>query len=93
MSLARRTVQDFVAQIAAQTPGSKSGATYVATLQADGSVQVTKNGVVLYRRVLWGMGAASAVTDANISGDSVDVYGNDGIVGSSDGQSFINNLV
>ena len=92
MASARRSVQDFIAQVNAQTPGVKSGATYAATLNASGSVQITKNGTVIYPNVLWWMGVSSAVTDTNITGDSVTLLNNDGTTGRGDAQQFINSL-
>ena len=93
MASARRSVQDFIAQVAAQTPGTKTGATYTATLNADGSVKVSQNGVVIYPNVQWAMGAGEARTDSNISGDGVTLINNDGTVGRGDAQLFINSLV
>lgn len=92
MSSARRSVQDFITQVAAQTPGTVSGATYSAALNTDGSVAVSKNGVVIWPKVQWYMGAGEAVTDSNISGDSVTLINNDGTVGRGSTQAFINNL-
>jgi hypothetical protein len=92
MALARRTVQDFMAQVAAQTNAAGT-VVYVASLNADGSVKITRNGVVIYPKVQWGMGVGEALTDANISGDSVTVLDNAGGVGRGDAQQFINSLV
>jgi hypothetical protein len=92
MALYRRTVQDFIAQVGAQTPGVISGAVYAASMNADGSVQITKNGVVYYPKVIWGQGVESAVSDANISGDSVTVLDSAGGVGRGDALQFIQNL-
>ena len=93
MASARRSVQDFIAQVAAQTPGVKTGATYVAALNADGSVKVSQNGTVIWPKVQWSMGTGEAITDTNISGDSVTLINNDGTTGRGDAQQFINNLV
>jgi hypothetical protein len=92
MASARRSVQDFIAQVAAQTPGTKTGATYSATLLASGAVQISKNGVIIYPTVYWAIGTGEAVTDSNISGDSITLSNNDGTTGRGDAQSFINNL-
>lgn len=93
MSSARRSVQDFIAQVAAQTPGIKTGATYSASLNADGSVAVSQNGVVIYPKVQWAMGTGEARTDFNISGDGVTLINNDGTVGRGDAAQFIASLV
>jgi hypothetical protein len=93
MSSARRSVQDFIAQIAAQTPGTKTGATYSASLNSDGSVAVSQNGTVIYPKVQWAMGVGEAVTDSNISGDGVTLINNDGTVGRGSAQHFINSLI
>ena len=92
MASARRSVQDFIAQVAAQTPGTKTGATYAATLLASGAVQVSKNGVIVYPTVYWAMGTGGAVSDTNISGDTVTLSNNDGTTGRGDAQQFINSL-
>ena len=90
MATARRSVQDFIAQVAARTT---TGITYVATLLASGAVQISRNGVTTYPSVLWSMGVSEALTDLNISGDSVTTINNDGTVGRGDAQLFINSLV
>jgi hypothetical protein len=92
MALARRSVQDFIAQVNARTPGLVSGATYSATLNSDGSVQITVNSVIVYPKVQWSMGAGEALTDSNISGDSITRINNDGTVGRGDAQLFISSL-
>jgi len=89
MASARRSVTDFIAQVNAQTNATN---TYVATLNANGAVKITKNGVSLYPNVYWAMGAGVALTDSNISGDSVTLINNDGTVGRGDAQQFINSL-
>lgn len=88
--LARRTVQDFMAQVNAQTVAG--GNTYSTSLNADGSVKITKNAVALYSKVLWAMGVGEALTDLNISGDSVTVLDNAGGCGRGDAQLFIFSL-
>lgn len=92
MASARRSVQDFIAQVNNRTT-LLVGVTYSATLSSDGTVKITRNGVTIYPKVLWSMGAGNAVTDSNISGDSIDTVNNDGTVGSGDAQNFINSLV
>ena len=90
MSSARRSVQDFIAQVAARTT---TGITYVATLLASGAVQISRNGTIIFPSVLWAMGTSEALTDLNISGDSVTLMNNDGTTGRGDAQLFINSLV
>ena len=92
MASVRRSVQDFIAAVNAQTPGSVSSAVYAATLQGDGSVQITKNGVILFPHVLWAMGVGGAVTDVSTFGDTVTILRNDGTVARGDAQQFINSL-
>lgn len=87
----RRTVQDFIAAVNAQTPGSVSGATYAGTLNTDGTVQITRNSVVLWPKVYWFMGPGSAKTDAN-QGDSIRAWGLDAAIASGDAQAFLNTL-
>ena len=90
MATARRSVQDFIAQVAARTT---TGITYVATLLASGAVQISRNGTTIFPSVLWAMGTSEALTDLNISGDSVTLMNNDGTTGRGDAQLFINSLV
>ena len=91
-ALTRRSVQDFIAQVNARTPGVKSSATYKATLNSDGSVQITQNGVVLYSNVGWFFGVGVAKTDANINSDTVTIYNAGAAVATGDAQQFINSL-
>jgi hypothetical protein len=92
MASRRFTVQDFIAQVNAQTPGVVSSAVYQATLNTDGTVKITKNAVQIYAKVLWNMGTQGAITDSNLQGDRVVIFQNDASVGSADAQLFINSL-
>ena len=92
MALARRIVQDFIAQVNAQTNATGT-VVYSASLNADGSVKITRNGVAVYPKVQWGMGVGCAISDANVSGDTVTVLDAAGGVGRGDAQQFINGLV
>lgn len=91
-ALARRSVFDFIQQVNGQTPGSISKAVYSASQNTDGTVQITKNGVVLFAKVGWAMGAGVALTDINISGDSVSILGAEGTWSRGDCQQFILSL-
>lgn len=90
MALARRTVQDFMTQVNART-NTLGTIVYSTLLNNDGSVQISKNGVVLFPKVYWGMGTGVAVTDLNISGDSLDIVTGPQVA-SADAQQFINSL-
>lgn len=98
MASRRYSVQDFIAQVNAQTPGVKTGNTYSATLNSDGSVTITSTvpstdvSTVLYANVWWQVGRAGAVTDTNINGDIVTIRQNDKSIATADAQLFINNL-
>ena len=90
MASARRSIQDFMAQVNARTT---TGVTYTTALNSDGSVQITRNGTIVYPKVQWYTGSGAAITDTNISGDSVTLLNNDGTTGRGDAQLFINSLV
>ncbi len=87
---ARRNVFDFMAQVNAQT-NSVTGVVFATSQNSDGSVQITRNGVILYNKVNWGVGPGQAVSDANVSGDSVLVH-NNGCRVPADAQAFIYSL-
>lgn len=93
---ARNNLQDFMRDIRAR--GVNAGTSlnvYGATLNADNiTVQITKNGVVLFSKVLWPGSGASALTDASSPNtDTVDVQGAEGIYSAGSAQAFINSLV
>jgi hypothetical protein len=67
------------------------GNKYSASLQADGTLQTTKNGVVLHRRVFPAPHDA-AHNDTNPNGDAVFVVGNDGITSVVDFAQLLNTL-
>ena len=92
MASRRFSVQDFIAQVNAQTPGAVTSAVYQATLNSDGTVKITKNAVQLYAKVLWNQGTQGAVTDNNLQGDVVTIFQNDASVARGDAQLFINSL-
>lgn len=92
MALTRSNVQDFIAQVRART-NTLGTIVYVATLNSDGSVLISRNGVTIFPKVLWYMGTGSAITDTNISGDTVTTLCNDGTTGRGDAQLFINSLI
>lgn len=88
----RNSVQDFIRDVGARTTSQNL---YVASLNADGSVQVSKNGVVLYSKVIWpGTGTAARTDASGQNFDSVSVL-DSGTLNFSTGsaQSFINSLV
>lgn len=91
---ARQSVQDALSAIRAVAP--VSGNKYGALLNADGSIQVTKNGAPLPLKVWWAFsGLPIARTDANQgSCDSVTIQDLDGS-NSRNGefQGFLNSLL
>jgi hypothetical protein len=90
----RRNVQDFLAGIAART-NSSGTVVYVGTVQKDGTIQITRNGVTYCPRVLWNDGPASATNDATGVGqaDSVTILNADGNISKGDTQQFLQTLV
>lgn len=90
---ARQGIQDALSAIRAVAP--VSGNKYGASLNADGSIQVTKNGTNAPFKVWWAVsGQPAARTDANQgSQDTVTIQDSDGS-NSRNGefQSFLNSL-
>jgi hypothetical protein len=71
----RNNVQDAMAAIRSVAP--KSGNVYGASLNADGSIQVTKNQVPLPYKVWWSTSTAHSRTDAT-QGDPCTIANLDG---------------
>lgn len=77
----RRNIQDFMSAVRL-APGLSGNFDYGATLNTDGSVQITQTpvkggvAVVLYAGVLWNAQGAGTNTDANSnSNDTVTILG------------------
>lgn len=98
MATIRRSVQDFMAAVNAQTPGVKSGNNYSTALNSDGSVAITSTvpstgvATVIYANVWWANPRGGAVTDLNATGDIVTIRQNDKSIATCDAQLFINSL-
>lgn len=70
MAAQRQNIQDFIRDINAQTGANGSPNTYAGSLNADGSVKITKNGTTLFPKVIWPAQPIAAKTDAG--GSNVD---------------------
>jgi len=89
----RNNVQDFMRDVRARTVAG--GNNYGATINADNvTVSITKNGVVLFGKVLWPGTGAAAQTDASGAGnlDTVDIFDGSGFYSAGGAQAFINSL-
>lgn len=94
----RVTVQDFMSAVRQRSNGNNN---FGATLNSDGSVQITKTpvtggaAVIAYAKVWYNITGYSAGTDANSNScDTVTVCNADGSnANSGDAQTFLNTLV
>jgi hypothetical protein len=98
--LPRLVLSDFQRDIAARgVNGGTSLNLYASSLNADNTtLTVTKNGQVIFSKVLWqgnGGGFVSASTDAStsVNRDSVIIYSPEGVTSVGSAQAFLNNLV
>ena len=92
----RQSVQDFIRDVGARgINGGTSQNLYAASLNSDGSVSVSKNGIVIFAKVVWPGNGVSARTDASGQNeDTVNILdpGSQNFSTAS-AQTFINNLV
>jgi len=96
MAAARQSVNDFMRDVRARgVNGGTSSNVYGATLNTDNTtVQITKNGVVLFPKVLWpGTGSAAATDAGGQNQDTVDLLGGEGYYSTVSAQQFINSLL
>ncbi len=91
----RQTIQDFMRDIRARgINGGTSQNLYATSLNGDGSVSVSKNGVVLFAKVVWpGSGTAAATDAGGQNEDTVNIFDGSGMPYSGSAQQFINDLV
>jgi hypothetical protein len=91
----RRNVNDFIAAVGAQgVNAGTSSNLYVATLNADGvTVNVTKNGVVIFAKIFWPGNSGVGRLDASGSNcDTINIFSPDGSVGTASTHQFLMNL-
>jgi hypothetical protein len=98
ISTFRKNVNDFIAAVGAQGVNAGSSQNlYVATLNADNAtVNITKNGVVIFSKVFWPGNYGAARIDAggsNSNSDTVNVFAPDGTVSTVSATSFLANLI
>jgi hypothetical protein len=90
----RQTIQDFMRDVRAQTGVNGSKNTYTASLNPDNvTVQIFKNQVQLYAKVLWPGTGSAAVTDlGGANQDTVDIFDGQGFYVSGSASAFIASL-
>lgn len=96
ISTFRKNVNDFIAAVGAQGVNAGSSQNlYVATLNADNAtVNITKNGAVIFSKVFWPGNFGAARIDAGGSNsDTVNVFAPDGTVSTVSATSFLANLI
>lgn len=96
MALRRNFLTDFQRDIGARSVAGAgiTPVTFASTVNADGSLSITRNGIVIWPKVFWpGGGNAGAATDANPSADHVNIYSVEGTVSTADANQFLLNLV
>jgi hypothetical protein len=94
MAAIRYTVQDFMASIRAQgkVANATSPNTYGATVNADGTVGVIRNGVVIFPRVFYNQGQQPVGPQGDANQDSLTIFSNDGAVATGSVTNFLSTL-
>ena len=95
MAPLRSTVQDFLSAIRSQTGkavNATSPNTYGATVNADGTVAITKNNVVIFPRVYYNQGQQSVGPQGDSNQDSLTIFSNDGAVATGSVTNFLSTL-
>lgn len=94
MAATRYTVQDFLAAIRAQgkNANATSANTYGATVNADGTVAVTRNSVVIFPRIFYNQGLQSVGPQGDANQDSLTIFSNDGAVATGSVTNFLSTL-
>jgi hypothetical protein len=92
MAAARQSINDFIRDVGARTSGT---IVYAASLNADNvTVKITRNGVVVWAKVLWPGTGSAAITDAGGQNqDTVDLFDGAGFFNAGSASAFINSLV
>lgn len=88
----RLTILDFLRDVAAQSNAAK-GIVYVGTINADGTVKVSRNGVVIYPQVWWSMSPNTSPSDVPSAGDTIRAHAADGTWQAGDAQQWLQSLV
>ena len=92
----RNSIQDFMRDVRLRgLSGGTSSNVYTAALNADNTTcTISKNGAVLFSKVLWPGTGAAAQTDASGGGnqDTVDIFDGSGFYSAGGAQAFINGL-
>ena len=96
MATIRQNIQDFMSSIRSQgkIANSSSPNLYSATLNADGfSVQVLKNGTVLYSKIVYNQGQQSVGPQGDGNQDSLTIFSADGATASGSVTNFLSTLI
>jgi hypothetical protein len=95
MSAIRNNVQDFMSAIRSQgkNANSTSPNLYAASINADGfSVQVLKNGAVLYNKIVYNQGCPSIGPQGDGNQDSMTIYAAEGSIATGSVTNFLSTL-
>jgi len=95
MATTRNNIQDFLAAIRAQgkLANSTSPNLYGASLNADGTVAVTRNGVLIWPRILYNQGQQSTGPQGDANQDSLTIFSNDGAFAVGSVTTFLSTLI
>jgi hypothetical protein len=94
MAPLRSTVQDFMSAIRSQgkVANATSPNTYGATVNADGTVAVTKNNVVIFPRVYYNQGQQIVGGQGDQNFDSLTIFSIDGMIATGSVTNFLSTL-
>jgi hypothetical protein len=94
MAAIRYTVQDFMSAIRSQgkVANATSLNTYGATVNADGTVAVTRNNVVIFPRIFYNQGQQTTGQSGDQNQDSLTIFSNDGATAVGGVTNFLSTL-
>ena len=94
MATIRQNIQDFMSAIRSQgkIANGTSPNVYGATLNADGSVSVTRNNVVIWPKIVYNQGCQSVGTQGDANQDSMTIYAADGSIATGSVTNFLSTL-
>jgi len=94
MAPLRSTVQDFMSAIRSQgkVANATSPNTYGASVNSDGTVAVTKNGIVIFPRILYNQGQQIVGGQGDQNFDSLTIFSIDGMLATGSVTNFLSTL-
>jgi len=95
MAPIRITLQDFLSAIRSQTGKSVNATSpnvYGASINADGTVTVTRNGVVIFPRIFYLQGQQITGQTGDLNQDSLVIFSNNGVTAVGGVASFLATL-